>query len=157
MGGREEEQEVRAGLRDGVYATDSPAEDPGRLREVLRRHRSRVWGLRELGRAPFLKYVPDCKCVGTPRIHPLKTTEASKRATSPLWPRSGPEGAQLGAVQSPEEDRGLDEVGDPPTPSRGIHSLRGRNDLWLASFVFRSSAAKPSLFEPAPWYRSTDW
>merc|ERR1712032_255267 len=50
----------------------------------------------------------------------------------------------------------FDTDGRPPTPSRGIHSLRGRNDRW-PFFVFQSSAAKPSLFEPAPWYRSTDW
>merc|ERR1712037_97728 len=96
--------EVRAGLQVRGHAADTPIEDDGGLRSVLRRH-----------------------------------------------------GARLGAVQSPEEDGGLDEVGDPPTPSRGIHSLRGRIDLWLAFFCLRSSAAKPSLFEPAPWYRSTDW
>merc|ERR1712032_1112138 len=151
--GREEEQEVRAGLRDGVHATDSPAEDPGRLREVLRRHRSRVWGLRELGSAPFLKYVPDCKYVGTPRIHPLKTTEAFEACYVAIRVR-GLRAPSWVLCRVQRRIGGWMRWETPNAEPRNSQP-EGRNDRW-PFFVFRSSAAKPSLFEPAPWYRSTD-
>merc|ERR1712032_551071 len=50
--GRKEKQKVRAGLQIRCHAADTPVEDDGGLRSVLRRHCGRVRGLRKPGWAP---------------------------------------------------------------------------------------------------------